>query len=79
VEISGFTAMSSRKSINQVFGLVNSIPVLAPEVQLFDKAKDPRSEDERDFSAVLPHFTAAQIVCAIYLLLSSGAYLRYDY
>lgn len=40
----------------------DSFPVLAPEVQLFYKAQEPRLEDECDFSAVLPHLTAPQRV-----------------
>ncbi len=38
----------------------NAIPVLAPEIQLFYKAKNSRPEDECDFSAMLPNLTAAQ-------------------
>jgi aminoglycoside-2''-adenylyltransferase len=37
-------------------GLVNEeqVPYLAPEIQLFYKAKEPRPKDELDFEAVLP-------------------------
>lgn len=37
-------------------GLVGAerVPYLAPEVQLFYKAKQPRPKDETDFTAVLP-------------------------
>ncbi|WP_047867634.1 nucleotidyltransferase domain-containing protein [Nocardiopsis sp. RV163] len=36
------------------------IPYLAPEVQLFYKARDPRPRDEEDFAAALPVLDAAQ-------------------
>jgi aminoglycoside-2''-adenylyltransferase len=44
-----------RRPIDEL-GLVSpeGIPYLAPEVQLFYKAKDRRPKDEQDFSAVLP-------------------------
>lgn len=32
----------------------DGIPYLAPEVQLFYKAKEPRPKDEQDFAAALP-------------------------
>lgn len=32
-------------------------PHLAPEIQLFYKAKQPRPKDEADFAAVLPFLT----------------------
>ena len=34
-----------------------SLPVLAPEVVLLYKAKDPRPKDELDFATLLPHLT----------------------
>ncbi|WP_282698372.1 amino acid transporter [Streptomyces sp. CC208A] len=34
-------------------------PFLAPEVQLFYKAKTPRPKDEQDFAEVLPHLDPA--------------------
>jgi hypothetical protein len=37
------------------------IPVLAPEIQLFYKAKAPRSKDWLDFTKVLPRMTDAQM------------------
>jgi hypothetical protein len=36
------------------------IPYLAPEIQLFYKAKQPRQKDQTDFRAVLPVLTTAQ-------------------
>ena len=36
------------------------IPYLAPEMQLFYKAKTLRPKDETDFTAVLPSLTQAQ-------------------
>lgn len=36
------------------------VPHLAPEIQLFFKAKRPRPKDEIDFAAVLPLLTAQQ-------------------
>ncbi|MFE7114692.1 nucleotidyltransferase domain-containing protein [Streptomyces sp. NPDC057654] len=36
-----------------------SVPYLAPEVQLYYKAKDPRPKDERDFAAALPALSPA--------------------
>ena len=36
------------------------LPTLAPEVILFYKAKEPRSHDEFDFLALLPHLTEKQ-------------------
>ncbi|GII78576.1 hypothetical protein Sru01_35580 [Sphaerisporangium rufum] len=36
------------------------IPYLAPEVQLYYKAKRPRAKDEKDFLEVLPVLTGAQ-------------------
>jgi len=33
------------------------IPALAPEVQLLFKAKDPRSRDDADLAAALPHMS----------------------
>jgi aminoglycoside-2''-adenylyltransferase len=36
------------------------VPVLAPEIQLFYKAKDPRPQDELDAAAVFPLLNAAQ-------------------
>lgn len=36
------------------------VPYLAPEVQLYYKARNPRPKDERDFTAVLPVLTAEQ-------------------
>ncbi len=43
-------------------GLVTAsgIPYLAPEIQLFYKAKDPRPRDETDFAAARPVLTQAQ-------------------
>ncbi|MFJ8210551.1 nucleotidyltransferase domain-containing protein [Streptomyces sp. NPDC096033] len=38
----------------------DGVPYLAPEVQLFYKAKDPRPKDEEDFAAVLPLLGPAQ-------------------
>ncbi|MGP4019578.1 nucleotidyltransferase domain-containing protein [Saccharopolyspora sp. 5N708] len=38
----------------------DGIPYLAPEVQLFYKAKAPRAKDEVDFDAVLPELDARQ-------------------
>jgi hypothetical protein len=38
----------------------DGIPYLAPEIQLFYKAKDPRPKDETDFAAALPILTKAQ-------------------
>lgn len=35
----------------------NGIPYLAPDVQLFYKAKNPRPKDETDLAAVLPTLT----------------------
>jgi hypothetical protein len=36
------------------------IPYLAPEIQLFYKAKNPRPRDEADLAAALPVLTQAQ-------------------
>ncbi|WP_433179425.1 nucleotidyltransferase domain-containing protein [Actinoallomurus sp. CA-150999] len=36
------------------------VPYLAPEIQLFYKAKQPRPKDETDFAAVLPFLTQVQ-------------------
>ncbi len=36
------------------------LPTLVPEVVLFYKAKEPRSQDELDFLALLPYLTAKQ-------------------
>lgn len=38
----------------------DGIPYLAPDVQLFYKAKNPRPKDEADLDAVLPTLTADQ-------------------
>ncbi|MFD5417572.1 nucleotidyltransferase domain-containing protein [Streptomyces sp. NPDC127069] len=38
----------------------DGVPYLAPEVQLFYKAKDPRPKDEEDFAAALPLLGPAQ-------------------
>lgn len=38
----------------------DGIPYLAPEIQLFYKAKQPRPKDEIDFLAILPVLTKAQ-------------------
>jgi hypothetical protein len=38
------------------------IPFLAPEIQLFYKAKSPRPKDEQDFSAALPLLSELQRV-----------------
>ncbi len=38
----------------------DGIPYLAPEIQLFYKAKNLRPQDETDFTAVLPVLTTAQ-------------------
>lgn len=38
----------------------DGLPYLAPEIQLFYKAKDPRPKDETDFTAVLPFLTETQ-------------------
>jgi hypothetical protein len=38
----------------------DGIPYLAPEIQLFYKAKDLRPKDETDFAAVLPVLTETQ-------------------
>ena len=38
----------------------NGIPYLAPEIQLFYKAKNLRPKDETDFTAVLPSLTREQ-------------------
>ena len=38
----------------------DGIRYLAPEIQLYYKAKDPRPKDEADFTAVLPFLTQAQ-------------------
>jgi hypothetical protein len=38
----------------------NGIPYLAPEIQLFYKAANPRPKDETDFTAVLPFLAEAQ-------------------
>jgi hypothetical protein len=38
----------------------DGIPYLAPEIQLFYKAKAPRSKDETDFTATLPILTEPQ-------------------
>ncbi|MCT2594766.1 amino acid transporter [Streptomyces sp. N2-109] len=50
-----------RRPIGQL-GLASpeGIPYLAPEVQLFYKAKEPRPKDEQDFSAVLPALSDKQ-------------------
>jgi hypothetical protein len=50
-----------RRSVDDL-GLTSpeGVPYLAPEVQLFYKAKAPRPKDEQDFSAALPHLTAGQ-------------------
>lgn len=42
------------------FHTPEGIPYLAPEVQLFYKARNPRPKDEADFAAVLPLLTADQ-------------------
>jgi len=39
----------------------DGIPYLAPEIQLFYKAKTPRPKDEADFTAVLPFLAEAQL------------------
>jgi len=39
---------------------VRGIPYLAPEIQLFYKAKNQRAKDEADFAATLPILTEAQ-------------------
>lgn len=36
------------------------VPVLAPEIGLLYKAKDPRGRDELDFMALLPHLNQKQ-------------------
>ncbi|MGW2672423.1 nucleotidyltransferase domain-containing protein [Streptomyces sp. NPDC001272] len=38
----------------------DGVPYLAPEVQLFYKAREPRPKDEEDFAAVLPLLRPAQ-------------------
>jgi hypothetical protein len=38
----------------------DGIPILAPHVQLFYKAKDPKPKDDQDFAAVLPLLTDDQ-------------------
>jgi hypothetical protein len=38
----------------------DGIPYLAPEIQLFYKAKAPRPKDETDFAAALPHLDSGQ-------------------
>lgn len=38
----------------------DGVPYLAPEVQLFFKAKAPRAKDEQDFADCLPLLSAAQ-------------------
>jgi hypothetical protein len=38
----------------------DDVPYLAPEVQLFYKARQPRPKDRTDFTAVLPLLTQAQ-------------------
>jgi hypothetical protein len=38
----------------------DGIRYLAPEIQLYYKAKNPRPKDEADFTAVLPFLTQAQ-------------------
>lgn len=38
----------------------DGVPYLAPEVQLFYKAKSPRPKDEQDFAATVPVLTAPQ-------------------
>jgi hypothetical protein len=38
----------------------NGVPYLAPEIQLFYKAKHHREKDERDFAMIVPHLDAAQ-------------------
>jgi hypothetical protein len=50
----------------------DGIPYLAPEVQLFYKAKDPRPKDETDFAAALPVLDPSQR-----LWLSEGLALVY--
>lgn len=50
-----------RRSISSLGWFTSdAVPVLAPGIQLFYKAKDPRPEDESDFSAMLPRLTLAQ-------------------
>jgi hypothetical protein len=39
----------------------DGIPVLAPEIELFYKAKAPRSKDWLDFTKVLPRLTIGQM------------------
>jgi hypothetical protein len=50
-----------RRPITSI-GLVTArgIPYLAPEIQLFYKAKNQRAKDEADFAATLPILTEAQ-------------------
>jgi hypothetical protein len=38
----------------------SGIPVIAPEIQLLFKSRDPRTKDEADFHAALPDLTPAQ-------------------
>ncbi|GLX04889.1 amino acid transporter [Microbispora sp. NBRC 16548] len=38
----------------------DGIPYLAPEIQLFYKARQPRPKDQIDFLAILPHLTTSQ-------------------
>jgi hypothetical protein len=38
----------------------DGIPYLVPELVLLFKAKNPRSKDQADFDATVPHMTAAQ-------------------
>jgi hypothetical protein len=44
---------------------VRGIPYLAPEIQLFYKAKNGRPKDETDFAAALPVLTPARETAAI--------------
>ncbi|TDD55925.1 nucleotidyltransferase domain-containing protein [Saccharopolyspora elongata] len=50
-----------RRPIAEIGGrTADGIPFLAPEIQLFYKAANPRPKDEFDFAAVLPSLDAAQ-------------------
>jgi hypothetical protein len=50
-----------RRPISSIGGVgENGVPYLLPEIQLFDKAKNPRPKDETDFAAIRPQLTAAQ-------------------
>lgn len=50
-----------RRSITSIgCTTVDGVPYLAPEVQLFYKAKTPRPKDEIDLDAVVPILTSAQ-------------------